>query len=161
MEFKIYNNYSSSILDKGRDVNIGETRWDKLFESLVQNTELVYFAGNRKLFVDEEFLLIRNSICEKLLLDVHNSFTLFFKIFDASILVSRKLLSAFFEYYEFPAIFFLKDVGFEHELVKQVRLGENYEVIVSKFNGIYAFSNSFEKGVVWLYKSSDMEFPEI
>lgn len=160
MEFKIHDKHSSSIFDPNGCVNIFDSKWDDLFRLLINSTERCYFAGNRKIYADENFLSTQDALCEELLINRDNSFIVFFRIKNAYIEISRKVLASFFDYFEFPGLFFLNDLKLEKQLIALIEMDTSDEEIVISLNGLYALSKSFEEGVLWLYKSKDMEFPD-
>jgi hypothetical protein len=109
LEVYIYNENRISIKDIAEDINISNSQWDFVFDFILDRTVSFYFLGERLDYSDGNLEKCLKLLSEKDLIDTDDYQLVFFKLKSANLLISRKLLSQLWSYYEYPEIIFLVD----------------------------------------------------
>jgi hypothetical protein len=149
INLKTHNDRKVSIKDLLNNINLSQFKWDFLFNSLFEISDAVYFGGQRLYFKNQEFDETISFLSEKIL--YQDNFTILFKLNASGIVVSRNLVSKLWLYYEYPAIFFLKDNNYESELVILYKGNNTYESIIAKTSAnLLVLYQSFEQDVLWI-----------
>lgn len=155
---KIHNDNLMSFQNIGSDIKLNSTELDFIFNSLLKNTVAVYMHGFRLNFKDNNLDNYVKSISTEIYFNRNNFTNIFFDVNWANLFINRNLLSFIWEYFEYPALFFLRNKDDESTLVdlcyKNIKINE----ICEKISGLYVLYKSFEMNVIWINKSSDGSF---
>ncbi|WP_222165652.1 hypothetical protein [Edaphocola aurantiacus] len=150
-----YSENRWSIKTENHCINISEILWNDIFESILNQTSFVYFTGFRLDYKPESFLIDLGFVSKREYVSIDNFMRLFFEVSDIQILSPRKLLSCFFDNYEYPALIFSqKDIFIE--LSNCVRNRTSNLDIPEIFEGVYLIHKQIEQDVLWFNKSSNM-----
>lgn len=149
-----------TIQDMDSDLDIGDSKWDFVFEYLLKEAHMVYFEGFRLWVEDNDFLKNVDYLSDDILLDKNNHNILLFKLKPSFVLLNRSLLNEMWEYYEYPMLVFLKDDTQENKLIElsnQLPLAK--DKITESLNEVLIARRAGQPDVLWLEKSKDMTFP--
>ena len=136
LNIKVHNKQSASINDDN-DLNIGESKWDFLFEFLLEHVESIYFWGTKLKDIDDEFDKLVFSLYEDILLDDGDPPNmLLFKVDKSSITSSRDILSLMWNYYEYPTLIFSYYDTNQDQLIEIIDIKYHPEEIASSIKGI-------------------------
>ena len=143
------------------DLDIGEGKWDAIFDSLSKSAESIYFYGTRRWVKDGDFEELALSLGEECMIDEdpdHRS--ILFRLKPISMMFHRKSLSKIWLYYEYPSIIFLRDIKEEVKLVEILEGTKHYySDIIEILNGVTIIYQSFELNVLWMQCSMGLDLP--
>ena len=92
IEAFVYDNNQMSFKDSIGYINISESKWDFIFNFVVQRTSYFYFLGERIEYFDRDLKEIQGSLSEKDI-SVDDSYEpIYFRLRPASVIVKRVLL---------------------------------------------------------------------
>ena len=149
-----------TIQDLNSDLDIGDSKWDFIFEYLLKEAHIVYFEGFRLWVEDNDFLKNVDYLSDGTLLDKNDHNVLLFKLKPSFVLLNRSLLNKMWEYYEYPMLIFLKDDTQEGRLIElsnQLPLAK--EKITESLKEVLIARRAGQPDVLWVEKSKDMTFP--
>lgn len=160
MEKFIYNTNKLSLKDSAKFLDISQKKWNAMFDFFLNRTSSIYFRGSRLEFKSPE--LSRNIdllVDGNTLLFDEKYVKIAFKVKIGSVLHGRGLIRDLWNHYEYPCIILLK---------KELNLNEFQRLFSARFyedffdliiDG-YLIYKSFEPDVLWIEKTSDMDFPD-
>ncbi|REC59079.1 hypothetical protein DRF65_27865 [Chryseobacterium pennae] len=154
-----YNEEMISIKDMENDLNISQMKWDDIFKYFLINTSYVYFLGFKRWIEDENFINTMNSISDRILVNIGNDSRIILCKLKVSTLINRSLLNRMFYYYEFPTLVFIKNIEQEQEIINYTEKLPLGDIPLTNLSYLYIVSKESQPDVLWLRKSSNMDFP--
>ncbi len=156
LEAFVYNENRISIKDLSSDLDIGDSKWNFLFDLILKTTHTFYFFGERLEYSDNNHRQSIEFLSETDIDNIEDHYNVFFKLRPAGLIINRKRLSKLWSYYEYPAIIFLGCHIEEKELRQFFDTKITYEKIVGSIEKVYLIHRNFEPDVLWIEKSWDM-----
>lgn len=157
LDIVMHNANTVSINDLERNLDIADSKWDKLITLLHVKCESVFFSGFRLSYetnpqeiidyVAEEKLYIKNEgeVIEKILVRIREIN-----------LINRTLLSELWKAYDEPSLVFLTEKNNEQDLVDCMSHYQFGLEILKRVPGIYDLSHSYEANVIWIQSNVDI-----
>jgi hypothetical protein len=161
LESYIHNSNKISVRDLTGDININQSRWNNIFDFILERTSAIYFRGTRL-----EYMNANSSNNIELLVDQNiqqaekGYYKVVFKIKNGSIALGRGLISEVWNCYEYPSIISLKEELNSKEF-ERLYQAKHYDDIFAFVEGMYLVYKNFESDVLWVEKTMDMEFPQL
>ena len=78
-DFKRHQSNQISIKDLNQDIDISSTKWNSLFNFLLNDADVVYFEGSNSNYDDEDFENNVRHVSESVLLDHHKNYRILFR----------------------------------------------------------------------------------
>ncbi|MGY4535640.1 hypothetical protein ACVW0P_000034 [Mucilaginibacter sp. UYNi724] len=151
LELIVHNDSLISIKDTINELDISQSKWGFLFKYFHSNSDSVYFLGHRKQFDDEHFKITIENLSDTIMYadGAKKMFGIFLKLKQLDWSYNRKYISKLWNYYEYPAIIFVKKKD-EDLMIDLIKKGLFYEDIIDLINDIAILSKRFELYVLWI-----------
>jgi hypothetical protein len=158
LDIKLYDKHNGSIKDLSKDLDISDTKWNKLFTSWLGLFNLIYFKGYRHYYIDEEFDQTIKYLSDKILINETKKHpTILFQLGKQHLSYNRKLASKLWWYFEFPCFIFLgneKDEQIITDAYKSKMLDND---IINSVDDIVILYRGGEQNVLWIKSNLNLE----
>jgi len=143
-----------SIKDLDHDVDISESKWNNMFDTLTMDCEAFYFYSSRLNFMDDEYQPLLTSLADETLIDDNGSYwRVLCRLKPIALMFNRKQLAKLWQYYEHPALIVLKHERDEVTLVAKCKTKCHYDEIINAIDGSAVMYQGMELDVVWIKTS--------
>ncbi len=150
LEVIVYNENLVSIKDTLEDIDISKSKWDFVFDFLLDRTSDFYFLGEKLEYLDSQMKDSLSILSERTIFIDEDYQQVYFKLKAANLIVSRNLLFRLWSYYELPAIIFLVEKKDEKSLSQLVAKQVTYTEFAVSIPGLYIVHRNFEPNVLWI-----------
>ncbi len=155
LDVAIYNRNHLSIKDLDNELDIGNSKWDFIFDFILANSENFYFLGMRLEYFDHDLINLVDDLCELPISIDKKYFCILIKIKAANLEINRKRLSNLWVRYEYPAIVFRVNSYAETELIRLFNNRATFEEIIGSIENAYLIHKDVEQNVLWVRKSDN------
>lgn len=145
-------------MDSLHPIDVSESKWDSLFQFLLNNSETVYFYGLRVLVTNEELFNTIGFAAERILIN-ENYNRIFFRLKTANVLLNRSLIRTLWLFFETASLVFLIDRDCEDILLKSSSRNILIKDNITQIDGCFFVYQGVESNVLWV--ESDQDFSNV
>ncbi|MGX5687422.1 hypothetical protein [Arcticibacter tournemirensis] len=156
LELVVHREDYISIKDYENKLDIKDRKWDKFLSPITALCSNVYFEGYRLNYFPDDYYDLLELLTEDVLLVKDGCMQLFVKVKDAYIFIGRGSLASVWDWYEYSALFFLKNSDEEKKLLDLIERKVSITQIARIVSGLYILYKGIEQNVLWLECSYDV-----
>jgi hypothetical protein len=157
LDLIIHTESKVSIKDTTHSIDVSESKWDPLFEFLLNVTDSVYFYGLRVIVVDDELLKDVDFAAEEVFVN-ENYNRILFRVKHANML-NRGLLRNIWLCYDTAVLVFLVDKSDEDTFLEANYKNKLIKNCFTHIEGYFTVYQGMEDDVLWV--NSDQNFSSI
>jgi len=141
-------------------IDIGEIKWNPIFDALAKHSKSIYFYGYRIDYSDSDFEDTVLSLGEEFFIDDGpDNYRLLFRLKPIALMFNRKQFSKLWRYYEDPSIIFLQNDSEETKLFETLWESRYFSDLIREVkSAIIAYSYSGDNQL-WLESSWGLDLP--